>query len=138
MNPKLLTEISKAGRGVFFVSVVIFLLSLIPISYTVGYSNGLSGAAGIEADPTDPTKEPKGLSQINYYMTILSGVIGSIGLAASAVANAQKAKFERRAEEAKYKTAQIQYEMQIREVEILRMELEAEKLKKRKNKSKLD
>jgi hypothetical protein len=134
MNLKSLTEISKYSKGIFFISVIIFLLSLIPVSYTAGYSNGLSGGAGIGSEPTEPTKEAQGVSSMHYYITLLSGVIGSVALATSAFTNTQRARIERRTEEMKYKKIQLEYEMQMKEIEILRMELEKEKLAKRKKK----
>lgn len=140
-NPRVLDGISKNARAVFFVSLGIFLISLIPVSYSIGYSNGLTGAAGA-INPSNPVEPPVEILQgltIGSFVTVIAGVITSVSLAVSAVASVQKVKIEKTIEEMKLKAAELEYqarkkdkENQIKEIEKLHLELETEKRGKRK------
>lgn len=126
-----LTKTSKIARNVFVISLVFFLISLVPISYKTGYSNGLSGAAGIaDPNPTDPA-EDSAFAGINYYITLITGIIGSVSLATSALANLQIAKTAKETERIKLETEKLRRETQLKEVEIYRLEEAVEKRKKK-------
>ena len=127
-----LSKTSKFAKNVFLISLAIFLISLLPVSYTVGFSNGLAGAAGASnPDPEKPANVPD-FVVINYYITIIAGVIGSVSLATSAVANLQIARTAKETERIKLDTEKMRREMQLKEVEIYHLEKEAEERKKKK------
>jgi hypothetical protein len=130
-NIKTLSRTSIIARNVFFVAILVLLFSLIPVSYTAGYSSGLSGAAGIDAGPNNSVETSGPLGIINYYVAIGSGLIGSLALAISAVAGVRKTNLEHQIESMKLKTAEMQYAMQMKEVDILKMELVKDARKKK-------
>lgn len=111
---------------VFFVSLLIFILSLFPGAYFVSTVD-LSGTAGDSGTPPTPsTNDPINLSVFDNGVSIISGMVSIL----SAVYGITLT----RSEFAKLKAAQIDREMQMQEIEKLRLELELEKRKEAKRK----
>lgn len=108
-----------AAEGVFLVSLVIFVISLIPATYTTS-SLLLSGTAGgPDSNPSNSPEPLPPLSPINDGLSIISGLVTVFSsLYAIQISRSQA------------KQRLIDRDMQLREVEILKLELELEKTKK--------
>jgi hypothetical protein len=110
---------------VFIISLLIFIFSLFPGMFFMS-AVGLTGTAGVPDDPSSPSAAPINMDIFDSGISIVSGVVSIL----SAAYGIQLT----RSEFAKLKAAQIDRDMQIREIEKLRLELELEKEKEAKRK----
>lgn len=108
----------KVVESIFLVSFLVFVISIIPATYSTS-SALLSGTAGEPANT--PEEAPSPLAPISDGISILSGVVAVI----SSVYAIQVTRSETRRKE-------IDRDMQLREVEILKLELALEKERKKK------
>jgi len=128
-NKNGLANTAKTSRNIFFISMLILVLSLLPASYSAGYSSGnaLSGTAGANGTPETPTAEP---STFNTYVTVGSTIVGIFSALITSFSSIRSVQIENRAQKLMLERIKIDDEMQKREIEKLRLELEAEKQKK--------
>ena len=118
-DPKVLSRTSKVAKDVFVVFAIIFIISLIPLSYKAGYSNGLSGAAGVgNPEPTNPAGGQDSVGWFNYYLTSGTGILTSLALLISTLAGLRKAALENATAQTNKQTAEMQKKMQIDEAAI--------------------
>lgn len=111
---------------VFIISLLIFIFSLVPGAFFVSTVN-LSGTAGDPNAPSDPSViEPINLTVYDSSISIVAGIVSIL----AAVYGIQLT----RSEFAKLRAAQIDSDMQRKEIEKLRLELELEKQKEEKRK----
>ena len=113
--------------------MLISVLSLLPASYSAGYSSGnaLSGTAGANGTPETPTGQP---SAFNTYITVGSRFVGIFSGLIISFSSIRSVQIENRAQKLMLERIRIDDEMQKREIEKLRLELEAEKLKTKRQK----
>ncbi len=130
-NPKNLSNTARTSRNIFFISMLILVLSLLPASYSAGYSSGnaLSGAAGADGSPETPVGEP---SALNSYVTVGSTIVGIFSALITSFSSIRSVQIENRAQKLMLERIKIDDEMQKREIEKLRLELETEKQKAKK------
>lgn len=132
-NSKTLSNTAKTSRNVFFISMLVLVVSLLPASYSAGYSSGsaLSGSAGIDGTPNTSNVE---VGSLNSFVTVGSTIVGIFSALITAFASIRSVQIENRAQKLMLERIKIDDEMQKREIEKLRLELEAEKLKAKKQK----
>lgn len=111
------TKSKIIAQSIFLISLVIFVISIIPATYTTS-SIVLSGGAG--APSASPREAIPPLSPINDGLSIISGFVTVF----SSFYAIQISRSESRRK-------QLDRDMQIREVEILKLELALEKEKKK-------
>ena len=111
------TKSKIIAQSIFFISLVIFVISIIPATYTTS-SIVLSGTAGAPSESPGEAIPP--LSPINDTLSIISGFVTVF----SSFYAIQISRSESRRK-------QLDRDMQLREVEILKLELALEKEKKK-------
>lgn len=137
-NPEKLSKTAKTSRNIFFISMLILVLSLLPVSYSMGYSSGnLSGAAGL-GDATPPITSNAELGALNTYITVGSTIVGIFSALITSFSSIRSVQIENRAQKLILERIKIDDEMQKREIEKLRLELEVEKQKKEKIKQRAE
>ncbi len=124
-----LSKTAKISRNIFFVSMLVLVLSLLPASYSAGY---LSGTAGMGDAPNTSGVET---GTLNTYITVGSTIVGIFSALITAFASIRSVQIENRAQKLMLERIKIDDEMQKREIEKLRLELEAEKIKTKKQKT---
>ncbi len=121
---------SNIVTGVFLVSLIIFVIGLLPASYSAGY---LFGTAGVESDPTTPvvpSADNTPETPFEKFLGILPGIVTVVtGLYGVQIARAQFM-----GQKMILKKAEIESDMQKREIEKLFLELELEKQKSQRGK----
>lgn len=132
-NPNKLSNTAKISRNIFFISILVLVFSLLPISYGAGYSSGsgLSGSAGMDGAPNTSAPEA---GTLNTYVTVGSTIVGIFSALITSFSSIRSVQIENRAQKLMLERTRIDDEMQKREIEKLRLELEAEKVKADKRK----
>ncbi len=133
----LLSKITTVAWFVFALSLIIFLINIIPASYKAGYINGsaLAGAAG-SGDSTEPILQIEVSPGYSGIIAIATGAIALIGTLSKTFSDVATARIVLKAEREKLEVEKIRREMQLREVEILKLELEKERLEQLNKKRK--
>ncbi len=133
-NPRVLSNTAKTSRNIFFISMLVLVMSLLPASYSAGYSSGsaLAGVAGMDGTPNTANAET---GILNTYITVGSTIVGIFSALITSFASIRSVQIENRAQRLMLERIKIDDEMQKREIEKLRLELEAEKIKGKKQKT---
>ncbi len=133
-NSKELSKTAKFSRNIFFASMLVLVLSLLPASYSAGYSSGsgLSGSAGMDGSPNTASAET---GTLNTFITIGSTIVGIFSALITSFSSIRSVQIENRAQKLMLERIKIDDEMQKREIEKLRLELEAEKIKTKRKKT---
>lgn len=132
----MLSKITEIAWYSFAISLVIFLLNIVPASYKAGYTEGLSlaGSAG-GGDLGESPLQIEVAPGYAGFIAVATGVIALIGTLSKTISDIATANIGLKIEQEKHRTEKekceaekIRREMQLREVEILKLELEKEKL----------
>lgn len=138
--PMILSKVTEVAWYLFAISLVIFLLNIVPASYKAGFTEGLSlaGSAG-GGDLGETPLQIEVSPGYAGFIAIATGVIALVGTLSKTISDIATANIglkieqeKHRTEKEKYEAEKIRQEMQLREVEILKLELEKEKLEQSK------
>lgn len=125
-----LNKMSRIATIIIVLSAILFCVNILPLLYT----NGVSFLAGSGGTPPINSEENE-LILVNSSLAYISGIVGAVSVLLNTIISIRRAKIEARADEMKLKAIELQYEMQMREIDKLKLELEQEKHEK-KNKKK--
>lgn len=134
-----LTKTSKISFNIFYISLFVFIMSLVPISYNAGYSTGLGFLSGTAGEGEPPNGEnnntpelPADTGTVNVFITYGTAIISAISFLSGGFANWRKSRLEFETHKMDFQKAQLEYDMQKKEIDKLKLELELDKKKKTK------